>query len=333
MNMLEGIYFPAKKISINENKYFIPASNTKILTSFFAIKALGENYSFFSKYYVKNNKLFISTNGNPLITKNDLSTIFSNLSYDIEEIIIDSSFLLPTPTPPGWCQDDLGKSYAPFISEINYEFNRKNKLVNGKILSVAVNNPMNYFLNEIKYGIWKKFGKKKINVIYKKWEWENKGEYFAKRKLGEMLKIMNKNSENSIAEMLLLHSGMVLGGKGLENSLKKMKKLFKNQNINGFKIYDGSGLSYYNIIKPKTIVKVLDLLKDVKIFKDSLPIGSIDGTLKNRLSPRVIAKTGTLHNVQNLSGYLDDEPFSIMLNGVDDQENAKKYIDSFLLTF
>ncbi|MEM2489436.1 MAG: D-alanyl-D-alanine carboxypeptidase, partial [Thermoplasmata archaeon] len=88
-----------------------------------------------------------------------------------------------------------------------------------------------------------------------------------------------------------------------------------------------------NIIKPKTIVKVLDLLKDVKIFKDSLPIGSIDCTLKNRLSPRVIAKTGTLHNVQNLSGYLDDEPFSIMLNNVDDQENAKKYIDSFLLTF
>jgi D-alanyl-D-alanine carboxypeptidase len=59
-------------------------------------------------------------------------------------------------------------------------------------------------------------------------------------------------------------------------------------------------------------------------------VGGKDGTLKNRLNSRVIAKTGTLNNVQNLSGYIDGDTFSIMLNGVTNQKYAKKFIDEYI---
>jgi hypothetical protein len=34
--------------------------------------------------------------------------------------------------------------------------------------------------------------------------------------------------------------------------------------------------------------------------------------------------------VQNLSGYIDGETFSIMLNGVTNQKYAKKFIDEYI---
>jgi D-alanyl-D-alanine carboxypeptidase/D-alanyl-D-alanine-endopeptidase (penicillin-binding protein 4) len=358
--MIWGIDFPA--IKINADKYFIPASNTKLFTAYLALETLGDNYLFKSEYSLKNNKLMIKTMGNPLITENDIILLISKLKEEIKEIIVDNKFLYPTPRPHGWCIDDIGSSYAPPVSEINYEMNRINvkkdkmfpentyfeiKKYNGpshvkgkkiflnkkdKELSFSTNYPFKFFINSIIAHMRNKellTKDPKIKILRLK-KLDNT---FAEHNISELLKIMNKNSENMLAEMLLLYSGMYKGQVGLSKSLIYSHKLFKSKNINEVSLYDGSGLSHYNLVSPRSVTRLLKIAHENKIFKNSLSIGSVDGTLKNRLNPRIIGKTGTLRNVQNLSGYFDDLPFSIMLNGEPDEKLAKNAIDDFLKSY
>lgn len=87
----------------------------------------------------------------------------------------------------------------------------------------------------------------------------------------------------------------------------------KNDNVT---IIDGSGLSHKNRLTPLVIAEIFrkvynELPNSIKnAFIDSLPISGIDGTLKKRMigtvaEGRVKAKTGTLHDVSALSGYIE----------------------------
>ena len=90
---------------------------------------------------------------------------------------------------------------------------------------------------------------------------------------------------------------------------------------------DGSGLSRYNEVSPRCLVRLLTWLCRSpyhETFFDSLPIAGVDGTLKNRLKgtaaqANVRAKTGTMAHVSSLSGIVktrDGETlaFSILMN-------------------
>jgi D-alanyl-D-alanine carboxypeptidase/D-alanyl-D-alanine-endopeptidase (penicillin-binding protein 4) len=90
---------------------------------------------------------------------------------------------------------------------------------------------------------------------------------------------------------------------------------------------DGSGLSAYNLVTPRAIVRILQEMRRgpyADEFRAALARpGEEDSTLERRLPDlegRVFAKTGTISNVNSLSGYLvrDDGReviFSILTNG------------------
>jgi len=148
--------------------------------------------------------------------------------------------------------------------------------------------------------------------------------------LFEILYYMEKESSNFVAEQLLKTIGASVKGEPgtSKKGLEAIEEFLMTIGIlpDRYKGADGSGLSRYNLISPSDIVTLLKYMyRDFELqpeYTSLLPIGGIDGTLKNRMHTiqrKVRAKTGTMRGVSCLSGYVvtsDSEvlAFSMMMN-------------------
>jgi len=133
---------------------------------------------------------------------------------------------------------------------------------------------------------------------------DNKEKFSLFTPLSEIIEDINKNSSNFLAETL---SSILRSRKapGILSSLGIDEK--------GLIIADASGISADNRTTAHSIIKALNLIggrKDVSvIFKNSLSIAGIDGTLKTRfaLSPlknNFSGKTGFMAGTSSISGYM-----------------------------
>lgn len=130
-------------------------------------------------------------------------------------------------------------------------------------------------------------------------------------KLLDVLKVLNKESDNFLAQQVFRTLGAVVMGKGTrENSEAAVKKFLEKVGVEttGLEMADGCGLSTLNRVTPRQIVEVLDYMycqPEGKKFISTLPRAGIDGTLKYRLyNTSVFAKTGTINENSSLSGYV-----------------------------
>ncbi len=150
-------------------------------------------------------------------------------------------------------------------------------------------------------------------------------------KLSEIIKVINKGSQNFFAEQLFKTIGLEkLGFGSVVNGVNAVKEVFAEIGLNPDNIImaDGSGLSHLNMVTPRQVVELLKYMySNKKVYYDfynSLPIAGVDGTLgkrmKNTSAENVIrAKTGYIGFVRSLSGYAvtgDNEPiaFSMIAN-------------------
>jgi D-alanyl-D-alanine carboxypeptidase/D-alanyl-D-alanine-endopeptidase (penicillin-binding protein 4) len=149
--------------------------------------------------------------------------------------------------------------------------------------------------------------------------------------LKDILKFLMKKSQNMYAETMVRIMGLMDSGYGSFATGKNVvERVLENFGIepDTYSYADGSGLSRYNFISPRQIVKILKGMRNSEyweIWQDIQPIAGVDGTLKNRMrgakaEGNVRAKTGTISNVRGLSGYVttDDEEeiiFSFLVNG------------------
>jgi PBP4 family serine-type D-alanyl-D-alanine carboxypeptidase len=153
-----------------------------------------------------------------------------------------------------------------------------------------------------------------------------------KHPLSYLVGLVNKNSDNFLAEHVYKLVGASAGGQKQTGKFatETVKRILSNHGIpvDGICIYDGSGLCRKNLFSAS--VQTMLLNRALKLpfgqdFKNSLSVAGVDGTLKKRMlgtyaQSNLRAKTGTLRNTSALSGYAytrDGEQliFSIISNG------------------
>lgn len=133
--------------------------------------------------------------------------------------------------------------------------------------------------------------------------------------LSELLKALNKPSDNLMAECFLKTLGAEKGTGGTTAAGKAVAMdWFRSLGIEpfGLQIADGSGLSRHNLVSPRSVARLLRAMTSdlhIRVWIDSLPIAGVDGTLRNRLKGtpamgNVRAKTGSLSGASSLSGYV-----------------------------
>jgi len=148
--------------------------------------------------------------------------------------------------------------------------------------------------------------------------------------LSRILVLLNKPSDNLIAETLLKDLGAIVKGRGSSSAGAEVEMDFAKSigmDPSELSVADGSGLSRMNYISASNLAVLLSYMyssKNGKVFLDSLPIAGVDGSLRSRMRStsaegNVRAKTGYIGRVSSLSGYVNTksgEPlaFSILFN-------------------
>ena len=354
------LYDPITKEEIynyNGNKFFIPASNTKIFTLYTAMKMLNDSIPAF-KYQLIGDELHIEGTGDPtflhpkykntraldFLKNNGSKIVFHWNNFDEE------SFL------PGWTWDDFRKDYAPERSQFPIHENLVSISKNGSSIKTfptyfeelteirEMPEPRNFYDN--KFYISNKKRTEKVPFIVNETVIEkslsqilgkpvdmvktpmvNNPKVFYSQKSDDVYREMMENSDNFLAEHLLILASSTLPGKlSASETITYSKRYLLNDLKQQPEWFDGSGLSRYNLFTPQSFAQVLGKMynefPEQRLFS-IFPIGGKTGTIKNRYKdsaqPYIYAKTGTLNNNVTLSGYLKTKSgrtliFSLMNN-------------------
>jgi D-alanyl-D-alanine carboxypeptidase/D-alanyl-D-alanine-endopeptidase (penicillin-binding protein 4) len=146
--------------------------------------------------------------------------------------------------------------------------------------------------------------------------------------LADVLRFMDRDSDNFTAELVLKTLGAEVRGKGTTAAGARVVRDTLNAAeipLAGVRIVDGSGLSRSDRLTPRAIASILvaawgdSALRQV--IWDSLPVAGRSGTLERRLDRRpaygaVRAKTGTTAVASALSGFVRHRfAFAVVQNG------------------
>ncbi len=325
----------------NSDRYFTPASNTKIFTLYTAMQLLPEKMPSL-KYVNENDTLYIEGTGDPTLLHpyfNDSTAIqflnqFPNISIHLTNFQKEKF-------GPGWSWDDYDWYYSaersalPLYGNVLTLFNQENLVARPEYFKTQVV-PINYSVNReqsenlfyfdgsrkdtlevpfivdttLTLSLLQKVVKNKLTLAKKMPEGERKVLYSIST--DSVYKRMMQESDNFLAEQLLL-----VASSTLSDTLDSQKS--RNYVLTNYltdlqqppRWVDGSGLSRYNLFSPKSLVHVL-----TKIYEDVsrarlfalFPAGGVSGTLENwypgNPEPYIYAKTGSLGNNHCVSGYL-----------------------------
>ena len=146
--------------------------------------------------------------------------------------------------------------------------------------------------------------------------------------LSEMIKVVNKRSQNLHAELLLRHIGLERGrGPTFEGGAEAIADFVRTMDLDpgSVVVKDGSGLCRENRASAHSIIELLrhmDASEHARVFRESLAVSGVDPSLKGMtwIAPRgkIMAKTGWLKGTLAFSGYVDGRTqrlaFSILVN-------------------
>ena len=360
-----------KKIrGININTFMTPASNLKILSVLGSIY-VGDTIPVI-KYNFSNDTLRISPTGYPLLFhpkyQNKKLEKFVNSFNHIEYNLSNTDLIK---YGPAWAWDDLTyyfqaeRSSMPIFGnvvqiikkensdliltpnnfKINLDYNQKEKINRASDDNVFTVNPSLIKLGDTIYHPFISSNKVIVDLLRNSLETSvslsnNKLDNYQvlnSDDVDEIYSIILKKSDNLISESLAANISFRINdtisvNKGLDIIENSFKKSISNQ----MELFDGSGLSRYNLITPEALVTSLEriylsigLERVKRIFPNNFIIEDNEDF--------VWGKSGTLKNNYNYSGYIITNKgkqyvFSIMINHfTEDLDNIKSAIVDFLI--
>ncbi len=347
------VYDPVKQdtlYNLNGQKYFTPASNTKIFTLYTALKLLPEKIPAL-KYSIMNDTLFIEGTGDPTLLHPYFkdSTVIRFL-HNFSPIVLNVSNYQGEKFGPGWAWEDYDSYYSversafPMYGNLVSISKTDTLKVIPKYFHESVM-PINYIKNrdlyknvfyfqpsrkdtlQVPFIVNDELMLSLLSDILQKEVIPGKISSTVKKSMiysiptDTVLKRMMLESDNFIAEQLL-----ILASSALSDTLdgyRAQEYVLKNYLVNlqeSPRWVDGSGLSRYNLFSPGSMVHVLtDLYEEMpkeRLF-NLFPVGGVSGTLKDwensNNTPYLYAKSGSLGNNYCLSGYLVTKSGKILI--------------------
>ncbi len=340
---------------LNADKYFTPASNTKLFTFYTCLKMLGDSIPAL-KYEENSDSLIFWGTGDPSFLHSTLkgTHAFDFLKNTNKQLFFAAGNYENELYGSGWAWDDYNNYYQAEISELPLEdnvaiiyagkggnlqvkpsfFNRylrcdsnyrptvfrvKRDFLSNTLKYPAMAVPEN-FRQEIPWktgtdvtiALLEDTLKKVIHVINRLPGVNAKTIY--NKSADSVYKRMLQPSDNFIAEQLLLVCASVkFNTLNTDSVIAYSTHNYLNYLPDAPQWVDGSGLSRRNLFTPRSIVyllkKILLEFKDEQLLHSLMPTGGVAGTIRNAYKtdngqPFVWAKTGSLLNNHNQSGYL-----------------------------
>ncbi|MHB8854149.1 MAG: D-alanyl-D-alanine carboxypeptidase/D-alanyl-D-alanine endopeptidase [Ignavibacteriaceae bacterium] len=329
--------------SENVSDTVIPASNTKLFTTATALNLMGGNFILSTKILsvarvrngVLNGNLYIKGYGNSIFTEQDLIEMVKGLKNKgikkiTGDIIGDDSYFDEDYSRDDWINDELTDYRLPPVSALVLDHNRTavrerirvrvaRRRYRIKYVTVYkdVSNPPLFVAQALRIELVRN-GIRVTGKAEKGITPNNAGTLTESTiLLKDLIKIMDKHSDNFLAECLFKTIGAVSTGKqgNAFYSTQAVMRFIKDNGIfsKGTSLVDGSGLSRYDLVTVGAIGGVLEKMyfdrKNYKDFYNALSVAGVDGTLRNRMTGTPAennfhGKTGTLNGVSSLSGYL-----------------------------
>lgn len=324
--------------NFNGERYFTPASNTKIATLYSALNYLPEHIPAL-KYYEQNDTLFIEGTGDPTFLHPDFENNKTvDFLRDYQNISLYLQNFEDDKFGPGWAWEDYQYDFqaqkgafpmygnsirilpthtvSPSIFKDSVLFSvskqnrslEKNTFFYQKDRQDTLDVPFKTSI-ALTQRLLESVLDKKIPIITKPLTGVKKTFYGIEA--DTVYKRMMHESDNFLAEQLLLGISSELFEN--LNSRDVIEHLLKNElaDLNQEPRWvDGSGLSRYNLFTPLSLVQILDKLyteiPQARLF-EFFPAGGedgLDGWYAGETKPYLYAKTGSVGNNHNISGYL-----------------------------
>jgi serine-type D-Ala-D-Ala carboxypeptidase/endopeptidase (penicillin-binding protein 4) len=332
----------------NADKYFRPASCTKVLTLYTSLELLQDSLIAYRYTNIGPATSIMQAMGDPT-TAHPAFERWAGVQDPRKNKIthISTENWHQNPYGAGWMWDDMYASFSVPMSALTIHGNAvyleaKNQKWSFEPPFLGLNTILDTMITQPKLSIFEQFirlpklGTTRPNIarqeiplmdpqtIAEQYLGLKKGllpsntslkwTYQRSTPLDTVLRLMVQESDNFLAEQLLLQCAMIATDTlKTQIAIDLAQKRWFSGHATPPNWIDGSGLSSYNLCTPSFQIWLLTELwrkHDHDRILGIFPAGGVSGTLKNWYAapsgepPYVFAKTGSMRNVHCLSGYL-----------------------------
>ena len=315
----------------NDSLSLAPASAEKLAVSLAALRVLGPSFRFRTEVvgagdldgHVWHGDLVLVGNGDPTLSKDGLVSLAREVAaWGIRRVtgrvLGDEHRFDTTRTGPGWKASFLGVESAP-LSALSVE-GVPLRGANSSAAAAAAAFRAALALRGIAVAGPAGTGRAPAEVLPLALDLSDP--------LTDVVREMNQESDNFVAEMLLKELGTTVAPRGSTAAgIRVVRAALGDAGVPlaGVRLADGSGLSRGDRLTARALVSILESGRsDPTIggtFVSSLAVAGVSGTLQHRLRKRVTygrvrAKTGTTNRASALAGFVRRRyVFAILQNG------------------